>query len=82
VNNRDNPTRELEAAEFYALGLGADVSQSRRLHGPGVADLLDEVVLRAPPESDAELRASGAMRMRTSSRAGRSGRLEPVGRRR
>ena len=54
VNKSDNPRRELEAAEFYALGWD-QTHPIAAIHGRGVADLLDEVVLALPPESEGEL---------------------------
>jgi GTP-binding protein len=54
VNKSDNARRELEAAEFYALGW-EHTYPIAAVHGRGVADLLDEVVLALPPESEAEL---------------------------
>jgi GTP-binding protein len=54
VNKSDNAKRELEAAEFYALGWDRTVPIAA-IHGRGVADLLDEVVEALPPESEAEL---------------------------
>jgi GTP-binding protein len=54
VNKADNDKRELEAAEFYALGW-EHTYPIAAVHGRGVADLLDEVVLALPPESEAEL---------------------------
>jgi GTPase len=54
VNKSDNAKRELEAAEFYALGWERTYPIAA-IHGRGVADLLDEVVLALPPESEAEL---------------------------
>jgi GTPase len=54
VNKADNAKRELEAAEFYALGWEG-THPIAAIHGRGVADLLDEVVTALPPESDAEL---------------------------
>src|SRR5215218_10594909 len=54
VNKSDNAKRELEAAEFYSLGW-EHTYPIAAVHGRGVADLLDEVVLALPPESDAEL---------------------------
>ena len=53
VNKSDNPKRELEAAEFYALGW-EHTYPIAAIHGRGVADLLDEVVFALPPESEAE----------------------------
>ena len=54
VNKSDNAKRELEAAEFYGLGWEKTMPIAA-IHGRGVADLLDEVVLALPPESGAEL---------------------------
>ena len=54
VNKSDNARRELEAAEFYALGW-EHTYPIAAVHGRGVADLLDEVVHVLPPESEAEL---------------------------
>jgi GTP-binding protein len=54
VNKSDNDKRELEAAEFYTLGW-EHTYPIAAIHGRGVADLLDEVVLALPPESEAEL---------------------------
>jgi GTPase len=54
VNKSDNPKRELEAAEFYALGW-EHTYPIAAIHGRGVADLLDEVVLALPPETEGEL---------------------------
>ena len=49
VNKADNAARERDAAEFYGLGLGEVYSVSA-LSGRGVADLLDVVVERFPPD--------------------------------
>jgi GTP-binding protein len=54
ANKADNPKRELEAAEFHALGW-TETHPISALHGRGVADLLDVVVWALPPESEAEL---------------------------
>lgn len=54
VNKSDNAKRELEAAEFYALGW-EHTYPIAAIHGRGVADLLDEVVQALPPESEAEI---------------------------
>jgi GTP-binding protein len=53
VNKADNPKRELEGAEFYALGWD-ETYQISASHGRGVADLLDAIVWALPPESDGE----------------------------
>ncbi len=54
VNKADNARRELDAAEFWALGWDETWPISAA-HGRGVADLLDEIVLALPPESEDEL---------------------------
>ncbi len=54
VNKADNPRRELDAAEFWALGWEHTYPIAAN-HGRGVADLLDEIVLALPPESEAEI---------------------------
>lgn len=51
VNKADNKRLELEATEFYALGLG-DLRTISALNGTGVADVLDEVVQLFPSEAD------------------------------
>jgi GTP-binding protein len=53
VNKADNPRRELEAAEFWSLGWERTHPIAAN-HGRGVADLLDEIVLALPPETEAE----------------------------
>lgn len=78
VNKSDNPKRELEAAEFYALGWERTYPVAA-VHGRGVADLLDEVVIALPPESDGELaRKRREVEADAFSREVESGRLEPV----
>jgi GTP-binding protein len=77
VNKADNDRRELEAAEFYALGWEATYPVSAA-HGRGVADLLDALVWALPPESDDEV----ARKVREKeaddfARDVASGRLEP-----
>jgi GTP-binding protein len=53
VNKADNARRELDAAEFWALGW-EETWPISAAHGRGVADLLDEVVRALPPESEGE----------------------------
>jgi GTP-binding protein len=78
VNKSDNPKRELEAAEFYALGWERTFPIAA-IHGRGVADLLDEVVLALPPESEAELaRKRREDEADAFSRDVEEGRLEPI----
>ncbi len=47
VNKVDNKRMEMDAAEFYALGLG-EVHSISALNGDGVADVLDKVVSLFP----------------------------------
>ena len=47
VNKADHPNRDLNANEFYSLGLG-EVYPVSGLHGRGVADLLDTIVEKLP----------------------------------
>ncbi|HUQ43708.1 MAG TPA: ribosome biogenesis GTPase Der [Candidatus Limnocylindria bacterium] len=54
VNKSDNAAREIQAAEFYALGWERTFPVAA-VHGRGVADMLDEVVAALPPESDSEI---------------------------
>ena len=54
VNKADNEKRELEAAEFHALGWEETYLISAS-HGRGTGDLLDAIVWALPPESEAEI---------------------------
>ena len=54
VNKADNDRRELEAAEFYALGW-EETYRSRRPTAAATGDLLDAIVWALPPETEAEL---------------------------
>ena len=54
ANKADNDKRELEAAEFYALGWEETYPISAA-HGRGVADLLDAIVWVLPAESPQEI---------------------------
>ncbi|MBS1717093.1 MAG: ribosome biogenesis GTPase Der [Armatimonadetes bacterium] len=47
VNKADNPNRDLDATEFYSLGIG-EIFPISSLHGRGVAGLLDKVVEHLP----------------------------------
>jgi GTP-binding protein len=58
ANKADNNARELESLEFHQLGWER-LFPVAAIHGRGVADLLDELVLALPPES-AEETARGA----------------------
>jgi GTP-binding protein len=53
VNKADNEKRELEAAEFHAMGWEETYPISAT-HGRGTADLLDVIVWSLPPESEQE----------------------------
>lgn len=53
VNKVDNNKRELDATEFYSLGLGEYYSISS-INGSGTGDLLDEVVMKLPEEVEQE----------------------------
>ena len=54
ANKADNPSRELEAAEFHALGWERTFPIAA-IHGRGVADFLDELVTALPPETIEEV---------------------------
>jgi GTP-binding protein len=53
VNKADNPRREQEGAEFYALGMEPTIAISAQ-HGRSTGDLADMIVWELPPRSDAE----------------------------
>lgn len=53
ANKADNPKRADNAVEFYALGLGNPFPISA-IHGIGVAELLDEVMLNLPETGEGE----------------------------
>ncbi|MGH2357311.1 MAG: ribosome biogenesis GTPase Der, partial [Candidatus Limnocylindria bacterium] len=48
VNKADNPRREAEGAEFYALGIDPTITVSAQ-HGRNTGDLADLIVERLPP---------------------------------
>jgi GTPase len=78
VNKSDNEKRELEAAEFYALGW-EQTYPIAAIHGRGVADLLDEIVAALPRESEAELaRKQREAEADAFAEEVESGRLEPI----
>jgi GTP-binding protein len=54
VNKADNPKRELEGAEFHAMGWDETYAISAT-HGRGTGELLDAIVWSLPPESEREL---------------------------
>jgi GTP-binding protein len=77
VNKADNEKRELEAAEFYALGWEETYPISAS-HGRGVADLLDAIVWSLPPESEDEIARKAREREADEwAREVAAGRLEP-----
>ncbi len=57
ANKADNPRREQEAAEFYALGFDPTLTVSAQ-HGRNSGDLADEIVDRLPPPTPAEVEPS------------------------
>ena len=77
ANKTDNDKRELDAAEFWSLGWERTVPIAS-IHGRGVADLLDEIVLALPPESAEEVaRKDRAEQAEAFARDVESGRLQP-----
>jgi GTP-binding protein len=77
VNKADNEKRELEGAEFHALGWDETYAISAS-HGRGTGDLLDAIVWALPPVSEAE-RARKAREAAADAWADEvaAGRLEP-----
>jgi GTPase len=77
VNKADNEKREIEAAEFHALGWDETYPISAS-HGRGTGDLLDAMVWALPPESEQE-RARKAREEEADAWADEvaAGRLEP-----
>jgi GTP-binding protein len=53
VNKADNPRREQEGLEFFALGMEPTISISAQ-HGRNTGDLADMIVWELPPPGDAE----------------------------
>lgn len=53
ANKADSEARRQAAVEFYALGLG-EVYAISALHGTGVGDLLDAMVVNLPPTPEEE----------------------------
>jgi GTP-binding protein len=53
INKGDNPAREADAVEFYALGFDPAITISAQ-HGRNTGDLADLIVERLPPRSEAE----------------------------
>ncbi len=56
ANKADNPKREIQAVEFYEMGLGEPLAISA-YHGRGTAELLDKVVPMLPPPQEPEIGA-------------------------
>lgn len=57
INKGDNPQREIEATEFYALGMEPAITISAQ-HGRNTGDLADLIVEHLPPVTEAEREAS------------------------
>jgi GTPase len=77
VNKADNEKREIEGAEFYALGWD-DTYPISASHGRGTGDLLDAIVWALPPESEQELaRKTREAEAETWAEDVAAGRLEP-----
>jgi GTP-binding protein len=53
INKADNPRRELEGAEFYALGMDPAITVSAQ-HGRSTGDLADMLVDALPPPTPGE----------------------------
>ena len=56
INKADNPRREAEGAEFYALGFDPAITVSAA-HGRNTGDLADLIVDRLPPPTEPEAAA-------------------------
>ena len=54
VNKADNERRELEGAEFYAMGWD-ELYAISAAHGRGTGDLMDALVWALPPETEEEV---------------------------
>ena len=57
INKGDNPAREADAVEFYALGFDPAITISAQ-HGRNTGDLADLIVENLPPPTEAEAAAS------------------------
>jgi len=78
VNKADNPSRELDAAEFWELGWEQTHAISAT-HGRGTAELLDAIVEALPPETDEERAAKArAEEADAWAREVAAGHLEPI----
>lgn len=58
VNKTDDPSRTAQTAEFFRLGLEAEILPVSAYHGTGTGDLLDAIVDRLPAEAEAEAETS------------------------
>jgi GTP-binding protein len=77
ANKADNQAREIDAAEFYALGWEETYAISAS-HGRGTGDLLDAIVWALPPETDEEIaRKTREQEADEWAREVAAGRLEP-----
>ncbi len=56
ANKSDNPEREIQAVEFYEMGLGEPLAISA-YHGRGTAELLDRLIPLLPPPREPEIGA-------------------------
>lgn len=54
VNKADNEARRLDAAEFYALGLGEHLYAISSINGSGTGELLDAIAAALPPTPETE----------------------------
>ncbi len=62
VNKTDNPRLQMDAAEFYGLGLG-ELYTTSATHGHGIADVLDAVVKFFPADLDSVPENDDAVRL-------------------
>ena len=59
VNKTDDPSRTAQTAEFFRLGLEAEILPVSAYHGTGTGDLLDAIVDRLPVAAETEAGALG-----------------------
>jgi GTP-binding protein len=57
INKADNPRREADGAEFFALGMEPSITISAQ-HGRNTGDLADLIVAHLPPVTESEREAS------------------------
>ncbi len=77
ANKADPARRQLEAAEFYALGLGEPHAVSA-LHGTGTGDLLDAIVAALPERAEAELAVDARIAIVGRQNVGKSSLLNAI----